>query len=316
MKVLALAWTMVCFAAKAHAATHLEVAWAAPAVCPSELEVEQRLLRLRTDETAGAELQVSGTIDERAGQFHLQLATKLNGRSGQRELVGETCEEVTQAAVAVLALLLDAESAPAEGFPAPPVSPPVVHGSESKPRASAPASLRRARPGRPKYFVAAGAGMGGFLLPEVAITFEGRAGIRGSAWSLQALGQLWPARPAQVTSVPRAGAEVSMLNAGILACRELPVSARVWRLCAGVEGDWARARGFGVQEARSVQKFGLAGVLGVGLSIRISRLLSLGWNLEAVAPSSRPRFVLDNVGPVFRRSALGARTTLGLEIVF
>jgi len=68
-----LARVVVCLAARARAATELEVAWVAPDDCPSKLEVEQRLLGLRTDATAGAELQVSGTIDERAGQFRLQL---------------------------------------------------------------------------------------------------------------------------------------------------------------------------------------------------------------------------------------------------
>jgi len=72
-KIFTVASVVVCLAARAHAATELEVAWVAPDDCPSKLEVEQRLLRLRTDATAGAELQVSGTIDERAGQFRLQL---------------------------------------------------------------------------------------------------------------------------------------------------------------------------------------------------------------------------------------------------
>ncbi len=254
-------------------------------------------------------------IDEQAGRFQLRLHTELNGRTGERVLHGQTCEEVTQAAITVLVLVLDAEATPRTAEDPLPIIPAATrpHRQAAPKPAGAPPPVRAAR-----AFLASGVGVGHGVLPGMALAFEARAGVRWRSWSIEALGQLWPERTASAAALSGAGAEFWMLGLGLIVCPELisrPIGWR-WRLCGGAQADWMRGHGFGVDEPASASAFGWTLVAGTGLSVPIAHGLSIGWTLHWLVPATRPRFVLDNVGGVFQRPWLGGRTALGLELTF
>ncbi len=288
-----------------------DLSWEAPVTCPPKEEVLQQLSELRAG-VRNAAVRVSVKVDEEAPYFRLRLRTELAGHSGERQLVGKNCADVTQAAIAVLIFLFDAEGGRHDAREHAPSGRPPPERQGSSP--SSP--TRQLPPERPKLFLASGFGLGQGLLPGTALAFEARAGLRWPTWSGQLLGQVWPERTAQAGALPSAGAEFSLFVAGLLFCPELRGAMLSGRVCAGMQADWTRGTGFGVDNPGSVLAFSMAGVFGTGLSLPIGRGLALGWTLEGVIPTVRPRYVLDNVGAIFRRPAVGGRTALGLEMTF
>jgi len=310
---------LACWTTSAQGQTPVELlSWQAPAACPPIEEVQRRLSELQAGGVKNAALQAEVSIEEDANGFHLRLETNLDGLTGERILEGPTCDEVTQAAIAVLALLLDAEAERADELP--PSEPPASAPPPARPTPLAPP--RPPPPGRavvssgPTYYGASGLGAGRGILPNTAVFFEARLGVRGPAWSVQLQGQLWPERAAHSPALTTAGAELSMLGAGLLLCRELLARPVAWRVCSGVQADWLLAQGFGVDDRRQATALSLAVDFGTTLSLPLAGGLALSWSLDGVVPTARPRFVLDNVGVVFERPVVGVRTTLGIELAF
>src|SRR5213078_3096462 len=86
----------------------LDLHWDAPAGCPSERYVRDRIRKLAgsarsTDAPVRAEATVTRSDD---GQFHLDLAVHVGDLVGARKIDGRSCEDLAGAAAVALALLL------------------------------------------------------------------------------------------------------------------------------------------------------------------------------------------------------------------
>ena len=297
-------------------------AWQAPVSCPPADEVRRRLAELEVGDFQDGQRQVQVVIEEQEGVgFRLLLRTTLDGRSGERELSGPSCDEVTDAAIAMLAVLLDAEARRAEALPEPEPEPapeaPPAQRAKPAPVARVP-SPRRIPPAAPALdgVLFAGVGSGVGFLPGVALAFDARIAVRRGPWSLHLAGQLWPQRVAPSPDLAGAGAELALFAVGVQGCREQPVGRVGLRFCGGLDAGWTRAHGFGVDERRAPLVYGSSVVAGFGLAFAISRSFRVRGLVEGNLPLARPRFVLSNVGAVYRRPFLGGRAVFGPELVF
>ncbi|HYP98868.1 MAG TPA: hypothetical protein VER96_09345 [Polyangiaceae bacterium] len=90
------------------AASGLTLRWQAPAGCPQQAAVRERIRTLTgATRAAPTALQAEGTITQTdAGHFHLKLVTRSGRLVGERSLDASSCENLTGAAAVSLALLM------------------------------------------------------------------------------------------------------------------------------------------------------------------------------------------------------------------
>src|SRR5262245_17860109 len=81
-----------------------DLAWTAPADCPSEDDARAALRALVGDAGEGAQARVD--IESRDAAYHAQIAIA-GAISAQRELHGARCASVSEAALLIIAVLVD-----------------------------------------------------------------------------------------------------------------------------------------------------------------------------------------------------------------
>jgi len=101
----------------AEPATALTLSWRAPAGCPQQAEVRDRIRTVTgpagTNETA---LQAEGTITQiDSRRYHLKLITRSGNLVGERNLDATSCQNLTGAAAVSIALLLRSAGPLSEG---------------------------------------------------------------------------------------------------------------------------------------------------------------------------------------------------------
>ena len=94
--------------ALAQSSEPLELHWEAPAGCPSERHVQDRIRKLSgssraTDAPVRAEATVTRSDD---GKLHLELVVHAGDLVGARNIDGSSCEDLAGAAAVAFALLL------------------------------------------------------------------------------------------------------------------------------------------------------------------------------------------------------------------
>ncbi|MBV1860431.1 MAG: hypothetical protein KUG77_18605, partial [Nannocystaceae bacterium] len=88
--------------------------WTAPQACPAQDEAQQRLTAA-LGTTTGPPLDARAVITEtEEGSFQLALTLSRDGiTEGTRTLVGESCSEVSDAALLIVAIAIDPNAADA-----------------------------------------------------------------------------------------------------------------------------------------------------------------------------------------------------------
>ena len=117
LMLLALAW-LAPRKALAQQVPGLTVRWDAPARCPQQGEVSERVRRLSGSPTSvqGA-LQADGTITQADdGRFHLKLLLRSGGLVGERNIDSRSCADLTRAAAVAIALLLHSDEPLSKGM--------------------------------------------------------------------------------------------------------------------------------------------------------------------------------------------------------
>ncbi|WP_437765984.1 hypothetical protein WMF27_26960 [Sorangium sp. So ce281] len=326
--------------AVAHAqpsAAPLRFEYRAEAGCPAEAEFRARVgarLRRNIAETDAASAYVV-IIEQRDRRFIGRLSVRAaDGTASDRDVAGDTCDDVVAALAVVTALAVDAQagdapvaaatpavSASPSAVAAPP--PPVGAPPASAPPAGAPpAGNARARPPAPEPDATTHLVLGAQLLvgqmigvpsfgarisaePPLAVTTRGVGPARFDA-------------DLEVSSdVPVAGGSASFLRAalGADAC-PLGASLGVLRLspCARVEGGLVSASRRGIAPARSVTR----GWLALGLPVRARLPLWGPFVLDADAgvrlPLLRGGFFPDGADAAARPPPIESVAALGLGL--
>jgi len=122
---LVLAGGLLCWAlAPTTARAQLELRWEAPIECPTGADVRAEVARLLGGVLpAELSLRAEGEATRSDDGWTMRLHTSMGGEEGERELAGERCEELGEAAALILALMIDpiavAENEPEEADPPP-----------------------------------------------------------------------------------------------------------------------------------------------------------------------------------------------------
>ena len=325
--------------------------WSAPDGCPAQAEVEAALGDALgpAAETAGT-LVIDGRV-RRRGAEELRLDITFSGAlAGERTLTGRDCDELTDAAVLVIAIVVNREDTQdtqdtqdeklggeepqaddrdlglgsddhSESAPGP------AKASSDGARRAAPEptpsdlpeplpAVRKLRTGRSRAegFVRAGAGASGGHLPALAAVFGIEAGITGRAWrtSLAFSGSL--PREVRSTTNPAVGAAVSLWSLSPGACHLPRAGEFAFPLCLGVELGAMRARGTGaLVRSETASSLWSAGRISAGL-LWHRNSFGLWLALSGTVAFARPAFRTLQTPLVFRAGGFGAHLVAGVEL--
>lgn len=309
----------------------LDLTWNAPAECPQGAAAQARVRRLAGAAQAQgtAALVASVTIAKLAeGRWSatLQLGTST------RVLDGESCEGVADAAIVILAMAVDPESAPelepapeAEPEPAPlaaepePSPPAPTAPAPAAPAVSAPAAVERVPEPEAASGSAArsepapwGASLRSFgewgMLPSPSVggVVAGHAAWSSHRIELSALGLL--PRDAEVEGGSQGG-EFSWFGFQLMGCQLL---ARPAFVCGGVEGGRLSGAGFGSREERTGHALWVAPGVEALFAPALGSALSLEISAGIFIALLKPEFAIDGVGVVHQPSPVSARVELGI----
>ena len=288
--------------------------WDAPTSCPSTPWIRSRLGVLLSP---GARGHVQARVQAGPDRYDLTLAvTTRHGRT-QRTLQGPTCDSLAQAAVVVVAVVVDPLEASARSAVSPPSPATAVTPPPPRTSALARADLRQTRPEpardrRPLAIplgVTGGGGVG--LLPRPHAFTRVRVGL---AWRRVDVGLTATHRFAQPIRQPTGGGAVISLSSGGI---ELgPVVRRgPWSipLRAGLEAGVMVATGRDLDVTQTALSPWLGAELSAGVAWAPVSWIALRLTAGATGSILRPSFGLDDGTIVYETAPLGARAGLGLE---
>jgi len=277
--------------------------WNAPDECPDATTVEQYVDDVLGDANFGpVAVHASGVVSRTAdARYAVQLDLDTGAaQPSRRSLDAANCEAVSRAAALLIALAIRARAAPPSPPPAPSPAP-----------EPAPSRVPRAR------------GLLGLLtladfgaIPAATLGAGITAGVRWPRLQLESTVAYFAPRSTSAPNRADVGARFELGTAGARACTPLTVTA-VWLApCVGAGVDWVRAPGFGARVTRRPSTWDLIARFGLLGGWDISSIISARVEVEGVLPVARPEFEVDGVGDIFRRSPVGVRTGLGLELQF
>ncbi len=286
---------------------HLE--WVAPAGCPSREEILGVIER-----TVGASA-LRGAVDARVivtqeeREFRAEVTVSASGATSTRSLAGESCRAIGDAVAFVIALAASPDANP----PAPPRPAAPVPAPSIEPAASPPAPrLRRVAFIDASLFVDSGS------LPSTGVGGEVGVGWNPAHLDLEIVGAFLASQGATLASTRSQGANLWLAHLGARACYELFDERLDVGPCLGAGVEWITARGFGSVPDQPANATGdmVVGSLGVRAIGRLSSRVVLRLVAEATVPSTRPTFVIDGGGQVFRTPVVSFVGTAGAEAHF
>jgi len=306
----------------ARADDELQLSWVAPAACPKGADVRAAALRGAAggQREAGA-LEAEARVEKVEDRWRVTLRTRRAGVSSpERKLEAASCDALAEATGVILAMALlpPGASPPGESETAP-------EGPKAAPPPASPTSPRDAReaggqPAREEAYlhrVAIGASAvgDGVALPSLAVgggvslaaTFD-RLRLEGGAAYFS--GQ------SRTTGTSAAGASFDAASASGRACWAILRGAAELSPCAGADVTFSSGTGFGAAENYTPSATWVSVAGGGLLRVPLTSFLALRAELAALVPLTRPRFVVDGDGTVYGPPAMGARGTIGAEILF
>jgi len=306
--------------------------WHAPAECPSDAELAERIghLRGQTEATQAGRLDVRAFITLLLdGRFRAELRLVQGGGERVRVLEAPTCTGLAEASAVVIALAMSPD-AKVEDAPPPaasssnPPSPvaPSAHPTPLPTRAdegSAPASSSSSHEPL-AWGIDASAGVAtdfGAIAdtPALGATALGRLRY-GELVSFGLRASYFPARASTVPGQPNEGVTVSLAAIAPLACVSpfaLPVDLAA---CVEFEVGYLRAQGFGPPIHSTQHTSWLAPGAGVSAAFPRRGRLRSRLGADALFPATRTEFVLRDIGTPHRLPVVAPRIALSLELAF
>lgn len=304
-------------------ASSLELDWHAPRTCPQVANVHADVMRLvGTTVASGPHLLARGTVlGEAADRWTLTLRTVVEGVTGERVLVGQSCHAVTDAAVITLALTLNPDlTLPLPAAATPPVS--VVDPNRPGPGPATLSIPELPRPG-PSDDGAVVHWLAGTLVGPRWGLFarpveEYGLGIGANQGRMHAWIEGGFASGTVSSAKPGAYADFWFISLRGLGCYSIGGRSLDLLPCSGL--DWTRAQGqsagFDNTGGGSMSWYSLA--IGAKLSWRFHRLWRVQLDSLGLIPLARPKAYVSHSGDedLLRPSSLGSRVTLGLQWQF
>jgi hypothetical protein len=305
----------------AAAPVRFELEWEAPVACPGGADARARVERFlgRAVGRAGdPEVHARVRISEREGLFVAAVSLQSADGSGERELVAERCDVVTDATAYVVAALIDPTVEPPAPEPDPPPDPippvavPLVVAPPPKP------SPPRPPPKRPgiRGAIRVGAGVGVGPLPSVAPGVIGGAALTWRRLRVQLDVAHWFARPARLENRPDVGGDIRLTTGGARICVLAVMRPIELPLCGAVELGSMRGRGVGLEQTASTRLLWAALTASAGFIWMPSPWIGVWADAVLVVPVSRPVFEAENVGRIHQPAPAAFAGMLGVEARF
>lgn len=284
----------------AHALT---LEWHAPPECPGRDEV---LARLQDVGATTRPLSARVRVDRAPDGWSLRLDTDDGDNVSERALRAASCAELTDAAVLLLALALDA-----------PAAPPVVEAPTPDPAPPpAPRVTTRAQrvTSRLRFGARLEGGVAAGTLPQPAPSVSLALWIGRVGWRAELVARFLPAQTTQVTDEARVS--LSAASAAARGCYALFRRPLELRACAGLEAGLMFGDAAGITHPASGVARWFGAVAGLALSWSWTRSLRVVASFDGAVTFDRPTFVIGAVGVVHRPDVLGARAALGAEFAW
>jgi hypothetical protein len=154
-------------------------------------------------------------------------------------------------------------------------------------------------------------------LPAPAPGVGASGGLRAGAYRFTSDIGYFPAQTGHLATRPTAGGDFTLITGALVACRSMLHVSRVSAsLCLGGELDAVLAKGFGVSQPESGSaRWGA--LLGGGLvEASLAGPVSAELRVAGVVPFARPPFYFDDLGTLYRPTAVGLRLGLGTTAHF
>jgi hypothetical protein len=255
-----------------------------------------------------------------AASWQMVLKTEQAGIEGERTIRDSSCAAISDAAVVVLAWMIDPDAMAEQSRPAPSEPPPPPPEPPAKPVKSPPPAPPR-EPIAPFIGISVAGDAG--TLPTASSGGELRLGASMRPVRIAAHGGYWPSSTKTVGALAdgtQVGGTFSLAVLGLEACFDLPTTPRanaaMLAICAGPELDLMRAKSFGVNVPGEGAKTWVSATGGVEAAVPLSGPWRLSVRLAGVLPQRREHFALQGVGEVHQPAALGGRAALGIQVVF
>lgn len=271
-------------------AQSVALGWEAPPGCPDRAALLTRL------PTAPRPLSASARVTRRAdGRWAMHLDIDDGAVRGERDLLADTCAELADAAVLILALTLDGAPAATPGPPPRPAPPPPPARREGV-----------------RWSVRAMGGVDLGTMPSASPVASLSFAAGRSWWRLEASAS-W--LPSQRVALPSgAGGDFDAGRVTLRGC-VVPIARRVeLRGCAGFDLGLIAGAGFGVPDPDHGSAFWWGARAGAEVAWRATRRVSLAVAADGVALIDRPTFALHDGTELHTPSRWGALAQAGAEV--
>jgi hypothetical protein len=326
--LLVLGWTS---ALAAQPAARFALSWNGPPGCPTAENVQARVdALLDGGASAGsvADVRASGQVERVDNGFRLLLTMGVGDAPSSRVIEARTCDELAGAAAVAIALLARSSSegtsalSAADGTPAsaapeaPESSPPAsakrdtATSQKEPPAETSPAGLR--------FVIDAPIGVAGWgSLPSAGVGLGAALGIRWKALRVIARGELWHPQTDHVSGF---ASRFTLQSGRVEGCFLQTVHGLELGPCLGaavqrLTGEGVASEVFAAR-SRTVVWFSGAGGLFASLPTPGFAHLRFFGAASVVVSPSRPRFVIDQLGPVHEPALAAPRLDLGCEWIF
>lgn len=310
----------------------MPVDWDVPPGCASAESFVDRVLA-QADVPEPSALSIAVSVRRLPGD-RWRLALALEGEAGidRREIEGESCEAVVDAAALIVSLrLVEAAqqrdvvppAAPVEPSPTEPAAaepPPSSAGSPAAepkiavaPRPEIAFARRRTAP---HGWLAASAGPALGILPGVGAGVSLDGGVQGELWRVGASVRALPVR--RVTHPDRDEIEgrFDLVHGGVLGCGMPSVRRVAFPICARLDAGAIRGVGEGEGVSPNPRWSPWVGVAGsAAIAWRVTRFVAPFVGAEGVVGLVRPPFTVGGEpAPLYRAGRAGFRAWAGIEI--
>lgn len=309
------------------ASRSIEVAWQAPADCPTQAAVEARVAELLGPAALAGPREFEGargTVDGESGAWRLTLEIETRSGVGQRTVESEDCASLAEVAALVVALAVDplsvalatSEPPPAEPAPAPATEPaPAVSTSEPV------VEVARA-PARVSGFVSPRFGVSHGQLPVVGPTVALAVGVELRRARVEAVGTyLTPQTALRSVDDREVGGRYMMGYAALRGCPtvrlERPRGSLALPICVGLAYGGVRNDPIGLAQPRSATASWAAAQLSPTLSWRSGEYLALWLGVDASFSFVGAQFTAAGLDrPLHETAFFSVQGLLGLELHF
>jgi hypothetical protein len=321
-------------AVNAQPTARMALTWNGPAGCPSTENVQARVDALLGGEASAssvADVRASGQVERTDSGFRLLLSMGVGSSPSSRVIEARTCDELAGAAAIAIALL--ARSTLAEGSassasdstasstssdgPAKPPPPPPPQQPDRDPANGQQDPPDKTQSGVRLVLDAPIAAVGWGSLPSTGLGLGMAVGIRWKALRATARGELWQPQTDQVSGF---STRFTLQSGRAEACLVQAVHGVELGPCVGAAVQRLTAAGVAsaVFLAQSRTSAWVSGMAGLFVSLPTPGFAHLRFFGEAAVLVSpvRPRFVIDQLGPVHEPALAAPQLNLGCEWIF